>query len=216
MLALLLATLAGSPQVLTFEPTDDVWVYPHASDPSKDPYLRVWGSEGKSVAPAAEELDEFSYSYLKFNLKTLPKGKIEEATLTLTSIADPGYTADYIKDNPVEARPLKSDFTEKTWEYDIARTLFPEPGAKSVYGLAYPSKWPAGKPFTVEIDLLKGPADFRIDSKQAANGDGSFAIALTSTDDVQTMGSTAVYKFYSKDADKKEYHPVLRIKVQPE
>jgi len=215
MLALILAAhlSVAEPQTVTLEPTDDIWVYPHASDPSKDPFLRVWGAEGKSVAPAAEELEEFSYSYLKFNFKALPKGKIEEAKLILTSIADPGYTADYAKDNPIEARSLRADFAEKTWEYDIARTLGPGSGGKAVYGTGYPEKWPTGKPFPITLDLLKGPADFRADVEKARGED--FAIALTSTDDVATMGNTAVYKVYSKDADKKEYHPVLRIKVQP-
>ncbi len=218
MIALLLATtlLRAEPQTFRLEPSDDIWVYPHASDPSKDPYLRVWGAEGKAVAPSPEESEEFSYSYLKFDLKTLPKGMITGAKLTLTSIADPGYTSDYIKDNPLQVRALRTDFSEKTWEYDIVHTLNPDKDDKAVYGSASPKDWPAGKPFPLVIDLLKGPADFKKDLSAARDSaEHLLGLALTSTDDVQTMGSTAVYKLYSKDADKKELHPVLEITIDP-
>ncbi len=219
MFALLAASvmLRAEPQTFSLEPSDDIWVYPHASDPSKDPFLRVWGAEGKAVAPSPEESEEFSYSYLKFNLASLPKGKFKvlEAKLTVTQISDPGYTKDYIKDNPLEVRPLRPDFAEKNWEYDIVRTLNPDKDPKAPYGSASPSNWPTGKPFPIEIDLLKGPKAFGLDLLSASEGtDRVFAVALTSTNDVQTMGSTAVYKLYSKDADKKEYHPVLRLKLE--
>src|SRR5215475_5485714 len=100
MVTALLATLAMglAPQTIELTPTDDIWVYSHADDPQKDEYLRCWGADGMAVAPTGEELEEFSYSYLKFNLNKLPKEvKLKEATLILWHIPDPGWGLDAAK-----------------------------------------------------------------------------------------------------------------------
>src|SRR5256885_1361944 len=111
--------LATGPQTFDLTPTDDVWVYPHASDPQKDPFLRAWGSAGKAVAATPAEGSDFSYSYLKWDTAAISKapGKVTEAKLIVTLIADPTYGEDEAKASPLEVRPLKGDFSEKTWDY---------------------------------------------------------------------------------------------------
>ncbi len=49
----------AAPQTIELTPTDDIWVYPHASDPEKDGYLRCWGVDGQAVAPDPAQNEEF-------------------------------------------------------------------------------------------------------------------------------------------------------------
>src|SRR3954469_4487441 len=102
MLAALALSLAAT--TLSLNPTDDVWVYPHASD-QKDVYLRVWGAEGRDSPKKVAEVQDFSPSYLRFDVSKVPAGKVTSAQLILTHVANPGYAQDYAKDNPLRARP---------------------------------------------------------------------------------------------------------------
>src|SRR5688572_27918373 len=121
MLVLLAATVslgAATLDVKTIElfPTDDVWVYPHASDPTQDEFLRIWGVEGKSVAGKPDDLGTFSYSFLKWSIKDFPNdAKLVSANLVLTQVANPAYTTDDAKQAPIEVRPVPSNFKEKGW-----------------------------------------------------------------------------------------------------
>lgn len=191
---------------LEFTPVDDIWVYPHASDPQKDGYLRVWGVEGRSVASDPAQADEYSYSYLKFDLSKLPKeAKVSSAVLTLTHTPDPTWQASDAKAAPLEARLLAKDFSEKAWEFGLAKTIFPTAGKTALLGSGFPAKVDSGQPVRFEIELTKGEAKF------APNADRTLTIALTSTLDPSAIGNRAVYKFYSKDYDKVEYRPKLVI-----
>jgi hypothetical protein len=167
------------------------------------------------VAGTPDESSDFSYSYLKWDVSTLPKtlGKVTEATLVLTLIADPGYSVADAKATPLEVRPLKPDFSEKGWEYGKADKLFPPAGAKSLFGSGYPKELKHdGKEIQLAIDLMKGPGNFAQYLKDAR---GALGLALTSAMDPSASDRTSVYKLYSKDAEKKEFRPVLHIVVEP-
>lgn len=209
MLTVLASLVLGvGVQTLEFVPTDDVWVYPHASDPQKDGYLRVWGVDGQAVATDPAQAEEFSYSYLKFDLAKLPAdAKVKSAILTLTHTLDPTWQASDAKAAPLEARLLKGDFAEKSWDFGLGKTVFPVSGKDAVLGSFAPTKVDAGQPIKFEIDLLKGPAKF-------VPTNAKLTIALTSSLDPSAIGNRAVYKFYSKDYDKVEYRPKLTIVIE--
>ena len=209
MLTVLASLVLGvGVQTLEFVPTDDVWVYPHASDPQKDGYLRVWGVDGQAVATDPAQAEEFSYSYLKFDLAKLPAdAKVKSAILTLTHTLDPTWQASDAKAAPLEARLLKGDFAEKSWDFGLSKTVFPVSGKDAVLGSFAPTKVDAGQPIKFEIDLLKGPAKF-------VPTNAKLTIALTSSLDPSAIGNRAVYKFYSKDYDKVEYRPKLTIVIE--
>jgi len=219
MITTLVAALTlgiAAPQTIELQPTDDIWVYPHASDPEKDAYLRCWGAEGMAVAPDPNEGDEFSYSYLKFDLAKLPKGAtVKEAKLTLWHVADAGWGLDVAKDNPLQVRGLKPDFSEKNWEYDISRTLYPAKENAAVFGSYAPEKVDLTKPTKFEVDLLKGPGGFAKFLKEASDTpDRQLGLAITSSINPSELGQKAVYKFYSKDWEKAELRPKLTLVVE--
>jgi hypothetical protein len=215
MIATLLAVLSigVTPQTLSLSPTDDIWVYPHASDPEKDGYLRCWGAEGQAVAPDPDEGEEFSYSYLKFDLGKLPKSfQLKSAKLVLWHVADPGWDISVSKENPVQVRGVGAAFAEKNWEYDISKTLYPEKTKEAVFGSLSSPKPEAGKPIMFEVDLMKGPGDFAKFLKVAAEKpDRMLGVALTSTINPSEFGQKSVYKFYSKDWEKADLRPALKL-----
>ncbi|RYG25570.1 hypothetical protein EON82_06570 [bacterium] len=196
---------------VTLRPSADIWVYPHAGDPAKDGYLRVWGREGRAVAKLIGDAAEFSYSLLRFDPKDLPEGKLTKATLVLTLVADPVFSEEQSKRFPLQARPVDGAFEEKGWKYDLLERFNPTFDEKSVYGTAFPSPWPeTGKEGMVEIDLLKGPGDFRAALDRAKKDAKPLGIALTSTLDVQTNpDAMTIYKLYSKDAPLETLRPRL-------
>src|SRR5687768_10306177 len=102
--ALALSMLVAGPATVELTPTDDVWVYPHASD-QKDAYLRVWAAGGPDLAADAGELEQVSYAYLRFDVSKVPAGKITEAKLTVTHVASPTFTIELAKKSPLLARP---------------------------------------------------------------------------------------------------------------
>lgn len=212
--ALALATAFAGPTTVDFVPTDDVWVYPNATD-QKDAYLRVWGAEGKDVAKDLNELQDYSYSYLKFDLSKLPAGKVIGATLTVTHIASVGFDVAYSKMNPLRARPISPEFSEKKWDYQDAETIKPEPGDKAIFGTGFAETIPAEKEFTITVDLLKGPADFKayVD-KSRGSATKALAFALTASMDVEERGRTCIYKFYSKDCETASKRPVLKLTIE--
>ena len=217
MLAVLaLAGTLMAPATIEIFPTDDIWVYPHASDPEKDAYLRIWGADGKDVATDAAELENLSYSYLKFDLSKLPEGKIVGATLTLTHIGGAGYELAYAKQNPLRARPVSSEFTEKKWDYGQAEKTAPEGGAKAVFGSGSPETIPAdGKEFTISLNLLTGPNDFKAYVAKARSSEKkTLGLALTSLMDVAEKGQKCIYKVYSKDEEKASRRPVLKLTLE--
>lgn len=215
MLTLIAAAALGltgrAPTTIDLEPVENVWVYSHASDPTNDPYLRCWGGDGKSVAPNAAEAENFSYSYLQFDLSSLPKNfKLNEAKLILTHIPKPAYSLDVARANPLEVRSLPGTFTEKTWTFENVTTLSPKAGVDGMYGWASPEKLPTDdQSFTISIDLLKTDT-FKTAIAQYAKDSKPMPMALTSSIDPE---SKAVYKLYSRYGPTGK-HPVLHLVLE--
>lgn len=215
-LALLALTLLAAQKEVALTPTADIWIYPHAGDPAKDAYLRVWGRDGQAVAKEIGDAEELSYSLLKFDPSSLPEGKPKNATLILTTVADLAFTEAQAKANPLQARPVDGGFEEKGWKYDFLEKFNPTFDPKSIYGTGYPTPWPeAGKEGKIEIDLLKGPGDFAA-ALAAAKKDGkALGLALTSVLDVQSNPDVmSIYKMYSKDSPLEATRPKLVLSYE--
>ena len=211
MLAPLAFLALLAPSEVSLRPTDDVWVYPHAGDPAKDGYLRVWGRDGEAVPKLVGDAQEFSFSLLRFDPAGLPDGKLTKARLFLTMTAGPNFGEDQAKKRPLQARPVDGGFSEKGWRYDLLERFMPAFDPKSVYGTGVPTPWPAAEQEgAVEIDLLAGPGDFRA-ALAAARKDGKpLGIALTTNLDVQSNPDVqSIYKVYSKDAPVEALRPRL-------
>jgi hypothetical protein len=210
-IALLSLLALPMPTVIELLPTDDVWAYPHASDPDKDPFLRVWGLDGASVAPSAAESDSFGYSFLKFDAAGIPEKNLKSATLLLVHTAKPSFDLALAKQHPLEARPVSASFTEKTWGYGDLDKFMPASGKGAVYGTGVPEAFDAEKDFPIKINLMEGPGKFDA-LLLAARGTKSFAIALTTT--LSPDGDArSIYKVYSIDGPK-ENRPVLRLEFE--
>lgn len=214
--AIAISPIANPQSTIDLIPSDDVWVYPFATSPLKDPYLRCWGSGGKAVAGPKDSVEAFSYSYLKWNLKDIPAGAaVVEAKLILTHIANSELTPDQMRKSPIEARPMPAGFSEATWQPEMVGKIAPSQDVKSIFGSGAPEKQIRDKDTTFAIDLLKGPGDFKkYFGESLAGQPKELAIALTSTIDPSDLGRGAIYKVYSKDGAK-ESRPVLRIRLQP-
>jgi hypothetical protein len=190
-------------------------VYPHASDPQKDAYLRVWGSGGTSVDRPGRTPDEHSYSYLRFDLSSLPKKfKARSATLALYHVADPAFSAQDTEAAPLEVRALSGQFQEKGWIYDQAASVCPVGGADGLLGSVSPRLGQEGKDFKVDVSLNAGEGRFASLLASAMERENPWiAMALTSKLNPEDVGNRGVYKFYSKDGPR-ELRPSLRIELE--
>jgi hypothetical protein len=214
-LGLLALTVFAATEV-TLRPTADLWVYPHAGDPAKDAYLRVWGHDGQAVAKQVGDAEELSYSLLRFDPTSLPEGKPTKATLVLTTVADYAFSEEQAKNYPLQARPVEGGFEEKGWKYDMLERFNPTFDPKSIYGTGYPTPWPkAGEEGKIEIDLLKGPGDFKAALATAKKDGKPLGIALTSVLDVQSNPDVmSIYKMYSKDTPIEASRPKLVLSYE--
>lgn len=212
VLASLAIVSSSADTILEVNPTDDVWVYPHASD-VKDPYLRVWGTDGAAVATNSESAQNLSYSYIRFEVPSKPweNRKVKEVTLTIWHVAEAGWDAEASKNAPLEVRLLNKPFDEKSWNYDLVATVTPNKDKVIAKASADP-KAANQQPFAIKFDLL-GKVDTAAGEVPAfvpSANDGTLCLALTSKIDPSEQGKSGVYKFYSKDAEK-QYRPILRI-----
>ena len=210
LLAASLLCSAQEPMLLT--PTDDVWVYGFAGDPTKDAYLRAWGANGRSVAGEKDSPDDFSYSLLQWDVSRVPEGEIKEARLVLVSAPESELTTEASKAAPLEARAIASGWTEKGWTYSLATKYGPGAEDRNLFGSGSLAK-SSSKQTLIEIDLLKGPGDFRAALKAAkASASQTLAIALASKVNTAEQGRSAIYKVFSKDGPA-DSRPVLRLVV---
>jgi hypothetical protein len=185
---------------LALAPTDDVWVYPHSSDPGGDPFFRIWGAEGNSVASSAADAGQFSYGYLRFDLSSLPKDrKLVSAKLTVTQFENPSYTPEVSKQSPLEVRLLNGDFNEKSWKYEQSAKVSPAVEKDSFLGRGTLS----ADSLTITIDLLKG----KVSLTDALKG-STLDLALVSSLD-PSQGDRAMYKISTRDAKDEKVRPQL-------
>jgi len=195
-----LLAVAALMQSVTLTPTDDIWVYPHASDPQRDEFLRVWGAEGKSVAGASDSVESFGYSYLQFDLTSLKiEAALTGAKLYVWHVPDPAWTKEDLKTTPIEARALSSGFAEKTWAYEAGLQKHTPGGApQDLFGVGVlDGAIEPGKPVRLVVDLMAGKSAFAA-YFQKAMPTGKLALALTSAiDPSESRGM--VFKLYSKD-----------------
>lgn len=101
----------------TLSASDDVWVYPHASDPGSDNVMRVWGDGSSAIDLDAMEQGEFSMGYLQFPLEGLGSGKLSSAKLTLTVQSTDAITEDDFKKFPLEVHGLSGKLEEKKFSF---------------------------------------------------------------------------------------------------
>ncbi|MCW5942456.1 MAG: hypothetical protein KIS66_09510 [Fimbriimonadaceae bacterium] len=214
---LLAASLAGlQPKTVSLVPTDDFWIYSFASD-TKEPYLRAWGNGGKSVALPGDELEAFSYSYLRFDLAALPKNaRIAKATLTLFQASGFGYGAKDAETTPLEVRFVDAKLDEKTWDYGKFAQLKPKAGPEGLLGVGKMDAFSANdKPVAIRIDLLAGKGGFaKILGDKLASGDSVLAVVLTSAFDPSANGRDFIYKVFSKDAPEAALRPTLVLEIE--
>jgi hypothetical protein len=207
MLTALAAALLS--QTFTLQASDDVWVYPHASEPATDLFLRVWGAEGKAAPSNASEAESFSMAYLKWSLVGMPTAsKLTGAKLELTQVAKPGYSLQQAKDMPLEARSVPSSFGESDWKYELLEGLLPKAGKEDVYGSGYPETL-EGDTINISVDLLKGKGFADALAKAMSDPKKEIGIALTSSMNMAELGRSSIYKIYSRDERDEKLRPKL-------
>jgi len=197
-------------------PTDDIWVTFMAGNPVGDPLLRVWhNSDEPYPSPnyPANAIDFYcAYSYLKWDLSSIPTGEYELQSAKLTLRHEPAkWTPAQAQNHPLEARALAPEFSEYTWDY--WDTSNPAPGP--VYGEANLDNYSTTAYFDIVIDLLGGSslgrteADFAAAVYDAINTQTSLAVACTSSKTADMSGGQP-YKFASKD-NGGQAGPTLRL-----
>lgn len=201
MVTLLVASLAL--QTINLFPTDDIWVYAHASDPGGDSVMRVWGIDGDSVPSSATDAESFSMGYLKFSLADVPSGlTLKGAHLIVHQAPSPGYTLEQSKAAPLEARLIPANFSEKTWSESSIEETLPKKDDLAL-GSAPPDSI-EGDDVTISIDLMKNA-----DALKKALAGKEIAIALTTTMDASALGRAAIYRIYSRE--EKDEHRVPKL-----
>lgn len=168
------------------------------------------------MAGDGDNPDEFSYSFLKWNLKSIPEGsKLVGATLIVIQVANPEMTSEAVKESPLQARPMPTGFTEKGWQHSMLSKLTPAAEPKAVFGAIVPGEKKVLDANTVfEIDLMKGPGNFKAYWEAAWMSESKdMALALTASLDPSSSGRGVIYKLFSKDGPK-EHRPVLRLKFE--
>ncbi|HSI72336.1 MAG TPA: hypothetical protein VK934_04105 [Fimbriimonas sp.] len=196
-------------QTFTLQPSDDLWVYPHASEPGTDVFLRVWGAEGKAAPSNAGEAESYSMAFLKWSLVGMPTAsKLTGAKLILTQVAKPGYSLQQAKDMPLEARGVPAMFAETDWKYESLEAFLPKAGKDDVYGSGYPETI-GGDTVNISIDLLKGKGFADTLAKALHDPKKEIAIGLTSAMDMAELGRSSIYKIYSRDERDEKLRPKL-------
>ncbi len=199
---------------VTIIASEDVWVYPMASDPGADETFKVWGIEGKAVAGKPEEAESFGYGYLKFDFSAVPSGKkLVSAFMILRPIAK--MTVDKnAKDYPLEVRPLVGRFAEKTFEHGMTATVFP---GESIFGTGVVA--PAvgssdAKELEIRVDLMAKKSPFAEMYGKAVSGDKAMFFALTSKYDAAELGRDGIYRIYTRDRKEENMKPRIVLKFE--
>jgi hypothetical protein len=204
-------------QKLSLSPTETVWVYANASTPGDGSYLRAWGSDGKSCPKDGEDAGEFSFSYLKWDLKNIPiDAKLISAKLEFYNVPDPGYSVDMAKKCPLEARPVVGQFQAKAWTFDMSAKVHPAGAVTEIFGSGYPTGISAGAPVSFSINLLAGPNLFGKALLSAMDSPThTLSLCITSALDPSVEGRTCVYKLYGEKDPHENLRPKLTLVFEP-
>ncbi|MCW5938791.1 MAG: hypothetical protein KF884_05410 [Fimbriimonadaceae bacterium] len=209
--ASLILIVPSPAQSLSLRPTDDVWVYEHSVDPGGDPISRVWGDGTRSFRDSYPPGQEFSYTYLRFDLGSLSGSsyRVESAVLRITS-RPAGYSRQAALANPLEARALGRDFTEATWNY--ADPTNPNP--LGLFGSGDMGGHSTASDFVIPIDLNQNRSLFGQALNAAVKGDKKLKVALTSRLRVDDMGGQP-YRLYTRDFPLVVRQPLLELTLRP-
>ncbi len=186
-------------------PEGDVWVYPNSSDPGTEPLLRAWGNGDKATDSQLPPGDEFSYSYLQFDLKDLPKGDLDTAQLTVVNIPNEALTPEVMKTFPLEAYGMKGTFTENKFSF-ADTTVGP---TDALFGKATSEKIAEGIKLTINLVDEKGAFKKAL---EAARTSGKLDICLA-TRMSPAESRSFIYKVNSKEGPK-DLRPSLRITLK--
>ncbi|MFW5697331.1 MAG: hypothetical protein ACOCX1_02085 [Fimbriimonadaceae bacterium] len=201
MLSALLAAGVLSAQQQTLPLTDDVWVYQHAFDQLNDPFLRAWGSSDKPVTDMGDGFIDGSFSLLKFELGEMKtEGELVGAELVLIMPGPMGFTNEQAEENPLQARPIESNFDEENWTYDQAPDFIPNVGPEAVFGTGFPAD-NGQETMEIRVDLMEGPNDFVAYFNERLESGAPLTFALTSMLQPVQAGDGSIYKLYGKAAE---------------
>ncbi len=206
-----MAALALSANTVELTPTDDIWVYPHATDQVSDPYLRAWGGPEGAVSPPDFGNFNFSCSLVRFKLPEDITGELKEAKLIITGAPGTVFLEEDSKAAPLEARKTRDGFTEKGWTFGKAIEFTPVGGPEEIFGTGVGNPPADDEEFKIEINLLANKGVFAEELKKALASDSkTLALALTTRMDPESADGMT-YKFFSRSADKKEQRPTLKL-----
>lgn len=209
----LLAACVLASETFVLTPSDDFWIYSFAGDP-RDIHLRVWGTEGRSVATDRDNPDSFSYSYLRFDLSEIPAGdyRVERAELRLVQSPGFGYTLEDTTAYPLEVRPVTPTFNERNWRHDRLRELVIPAGPSGIAGIGRVARFTDNElPVEITVDLLKGEAKFGDQlAKTLAGEDRAIALILTAGMDPAEHGRDFIYRVFSREGPE-EHRPRLTL-----
>ena len=204
MLTTLAAVILGSTWSAT--PSADVWVYPHSSNPGGEAFMRVWGDGSKPIDTMIPPSDAYSYGYVAFALKDLPKGKLKKAELTVWNAPNDGLTAEEIKANPLEVFGMKGDFKEDGFSFDgsTCGPIDPSFGPST-----FVQKNESGIQLTINLLTKEGAFAKAL---EAAGKTGTIYLALGSKISPAESRSM-IYKIATKESPEK-LRPVLTIETE--
>lgn len=202
MVTLAAALILGSTWAKT--PSDDVWVYPHSSDPGAEQLLRVWGDGEVSVDANYPPDGSFSYAYVQWDISDLPKGDLEGATLTVYALWNEELSAETVEKFPLEIRALKPTLDEKRFSYDKGEAPAPKALAKG-------KAEKVDKNWKFTFDLNDKDGKFKELLAGARDG-GKIAFAFTSKISPAESRSL-IYKINSKEGPK-ELRPELKFEIK--
>lgn len=209
---LLVATAAPNPTqvaAIRLTPSDDIWVYPHAGDPQRDAFLRVWGRGDSAVGATLADNESYSFSYLRFILPPSLRGQeVTTAVLQLEGVSA-NFTSEESRKYPIQARIISADFAERGWTFDKSEKIVPSREKDAVVGEGSAETLKEDATYTVELKLrLDHPSVKALWSGIAADGK-PIALALTSAIPVEE--SRKMYKLHSANAERESARPSLVI-----
>ena len=200
---------------VTITASEDVWVYPNASDPGADETFKVWGVGGRSVAEKPGEAESFGYGYLKFEVPTLPEGKkLVSAWMILKPAASMKIDKN-AKDYPLEVHSLVGTFSEKSWTYDMSSKVYPD---KFIYGRGVVAQAEGSTDpnnLVIAVDLNDNKTDsFKTALTKAVADKTSLYFALASKYDASEGGREGIYRIYTKDRKEGDSKPKIVLKFE--